>query len=281
MTTRFDAAVGKERGPGAGAEHPSLARAHVSVGIGVSLENAPGGKGLGGEEPSRVEYLWPAITALEERELRGSYEALTGRRVWPRMLPLLRVVHRRHGPDTVALLGELYEKHGVQDLLIRLRDHPPRLDTQPDVYASTSMSIEAAPQGPAGSPPNELVEPKIETADQATLGGQPAASKGHQKAPEGPRGGDLLSLRTGEEVHLRLPSVLPPESARHDAGIDLGAWCGCPEEDLRPDVLHCAAHAPEYRSVPKRRYDRRRSNPDAAGFFSSREGPAVTGALRP
>ena len=127
MNTKFNAADGPERGPVAGVQDPPLARAHVSVGVGVSRENVPGGKGLGGEERARVEYLWPVITALEERELCLAYEALTGRRVWPKMLPLLRVAHRRHGPDTIALLNELHEEGGVQDLLVRLRDYPPGL----------------------------------------------------------------------------------------------------------------------------------------------------------
>src|SRR5664280_1123078 len=131
---------------------PSLARAHVSVGIGVSLENVPGGRTLGvGEEPARVGYLFPPITALEEQELCLAYEVLTGRRVWPKMLPLLRVILRRHGPDTISLLRELFEERGVQNLLIRLRDYPPRLNPDSDVARSTLASIEAEIRGPAPS----------------------------------------------------------------------------------------------------------------------------------
>jgi hypothetical protein len=59
------------------------------------------------------------------------------------------------------------------------------------------------------------------------------------------------------------------------------AWCGCREEALRPGLLYCASHRPEYLSAPQRRYDRRPSNPGATLFFLAAPGPSVTGTPRP
>lgn len=65
-------------------------------------------------------------------------------------------------------------------------------------------------------------------------------------------------------------------------GVDTdSAWCGCPEEVLRPGLLYCEVNRPKFGSAPKRRYDRRPSNPAATSFFSARAEPSATGALRP
>ncbi len=58
------------------------------------------------------------------------------------------------------------------------------------------------------------------------------------------------------------------------------AWCGCPEEDLRPDLLYCAAHRPRFGSFPKLRHDRRGSNPAAAPFFAAAAGQTAAGVSR-
>lgn len=237
-------ADGMERDHAAGVQSPSLARAHVSVGIGVSLENVPGGRTLGvGEEPARVEYLFPPITALEEQELCLAYEALTCRRVWPKMLPLLRVILRRHGPDTIPLLGDLYEQGSVQDLLIRLRDLPRQ--------ASFLTSSEAAPHRPVAPSP----------AASAHVSDEGEADRVAAIAP-------LFGLGNQEPT--------PDEKKCSGDGADLGAWCGCPEAHLRPNVLYCEVHRPRFGSAPKLRYDRRISNPAAARLFA-----AAAGAPRP
>jgi hypothetical protein len=242
MRTRFGPADHTERGAVARVEDPSLTRAHVSVGIGVSGENVLGAEGLGGEERARIEYLWPPITGLQESELCLAYEALTGRRVWPKMLPLLRVILRRHGPGAISLLGDLHEEGGVQDLLIRLRDYPPRLNPDSGVAGSTLTSIEADVQEPAGSSSSELAQPKIASISQ------------------GPRP--------------------PSEPVRHEPSADLDAWCGCPEEDLQPNVLYCARHY-RYGYAGKLRLDRRESNPAAARFFAATAGSSASEASMP
>jgi hypothetical protein len=244
-------ADGMGRDHAAGVQSPSLARAHVSVGIGVSLENVPGGRTLGvGEEPARVEYLFPPITALEEQELCLAYEALTGRRVWPKMLPLLRVIHRRHGPDMIRLLGDLYEEGGVQYLLLRLRDYPPR-------QASFLTSSEAAPHRPAAPSP----------AASAHVNDEGEADRVAAIAPP-------FGLENQEPTR--------DEKKCSGDGADLGAWCGCPEAHLRPNVLYCEAHRPRFGSVPKLRYDRRISNPATAGFLAAAAtGQSAAGAPRP
>jgi hypothetical protein len=242
-------ADGPERGAVAGVQSPSLVRAHVSVGIGVSLENVPGGRTLGvGEEPARVEYLFPPITALAEQELCLAYEALTGRRVWPKMLPLLRVIHRRHGPDTIRLLGDLYEEGGVQDLLLRLRDYPPR-------QASFLTSSEAAPHRPAAPSPAALAHVSDEgEADRVAAIAPPFGLENQEPTRD--------------------------EKKCSGDGADLSAWCGCPEEDLRPDILYCGVHRPRFGSAPKLRYDRRESNP-AAARFAAAAGSSATEASTP
>jgi len=250
MNRKLDAADNRERGAVARVQNPSLAPAHVSVGIGVSLENVPGGRTLGvGEEPARVEYLFPPITALEEQELGLAYEALTGRRVWPKMLPLLRVIHRRHGPDTIRLLGDLYEEGGVQYLLLRLRDYPPR-------QASFLTSSEAAPHRPAAPSP----------AASARVSDEGEADRVAAIAPP-------FGLGNQEPT--------PDEKKCSGDAADLSAWCGCPEEDLRPDILYCEVHRPRFGSVPKLRYDRRISNPAAAGFLAAAAGLSASQAPTP
>lgn len=58
------------------------------------------------------------------------------------------------------------------------------------------------------------------------------------------------------------------------------AWCGCPEEELRPGLLYCASHRPGYLSAPKLRYDRRESNPAATRFFAATADQSGSGARR-
>lgn len=136
----------------------SSSRARVSLG----LENVLEGKGLGVEESARVEYRFPRISALEEKELSDAYDAITGRRVWSKMLPLLRVCHRRHGPDTIPLLCELFEEAGVENLLLRLRDRPPRIGQPSDSSAPTLRLVHDArpqPASPRARPRGQRAEP--------------------------------------------------------------------------------------------------------------------------
>jgi len=76
---------------------------------------------------------------------------------------------------------------------------------------------------------------------------------------------DQAGSRGGEGVH----EDLPPNQADADS-----AWCGCPEEELRPGVLYCDAHRPAYGSKPKTQYDRKPCNPAAARFFAAINGDA-------
>ncbi len=253
MTTRSTATDGPERGPGMGVQDPSLARAHVSVGVGVSRENVPGGKGLGGEERVRVEYLWPVITALEEKELCLAYEALTGRRVWPKMLPLLRVAHRRHGPDTVALLRELYREGGVQDLLVRVRDYPPGLDQRTDCPASTFTSMEADRQGPAGPPPSEpygITEDR--DADQRTPSAPSGTPARQEPTPDGPAARSApMAQGMADEITTDFPGMPLPGSTPRGAGGNRAASEADPgrRPTLGPDPS-LAEPAPARRSRP-------------------------------
>jgi hypothetical protein len=262
-------ADGTQDGRPAGIDDPSLARARVSVGLSLSLENVPRGKRLGGEEGARVEYRWPPVSQLEERDLSVAYEALTGRQVWRGVLPLLILARRRHGPDTLSLLRELYQEGGVQDLLARLRAYPPRHDPHPNYGPSTLVPAEVDPQGPAGPAPTELA--------QAALDASPATPKGQERTPNRLTGDSvLLSHGVGEEITPEVPSLSLPDSTRHDAGP---SDCGCDEADLLPGLIYCATHRPPFDPNSHRRYDRRSSNPAAARFLSAADGPSSVGVL--
>jgi hypothetical protein len=275
-------ADGIGRDHAAGIDDSSLARARVGVGLSLSLslENVPRGKRLGGEEGARVEYRWPPVSQLEERDLSVAYEALTGRRVWRGVLPLLILARRRHGPDTLSLLRELYQEGGVQDLLARLRAYPPRHDPHPNYVASTLVPAEADPQGPAGPSSSELGRAEHEHGtDQVTPGGPPATPKGRERMPDRLRGGFvLISHGVGEKIVPEVPRLSLPDSTRRDAGP---GDCGCDEADLLPGLIYCATHRPPFDSNSHRRYDRRSSNPAAALFLSEADYPSAAGALRP
>lgn len=53
--------------------------------------------------------------------------------------------------------------------------------------------------------------------------------------------------------------------------------CGCPEADVLPSLIYCAAHRPLFGGTSKRRWDRTSANPDAARFFPQ-EPPLAAGA---
>jgi hypothetical protein len=187
MTTKFPASNDPERGPAAGVQDPSLARAHVSRSLSLSLENGPRGRTLGvGEEPVGHTYRWPPISPPLERGLSAAYKAVTGRQVWRSVLPPLILAARLHGPDTVALLGELYREGGVHDLLARLIAHPPRSAPHPDYAVSTEVPSEAASvrgaNPPAATPARVVREP---TVDGARRGVPPRAPEFQKRTPGG------------------------------------------------------------------------------------------------
>ena len=55
------------------------------------------------------------------------------------------------------------------------------------------------------------------------------------------------------------------------------ADCGCPEADILPGLIYCAAHRPRFDGTSKRQWDRNSVNPDAARFFPQ-EQPLAAGA---
>jgi hypothetical protein len=245
-------------GRAADAEGPTIARARVSVGLSLSLENDPRGRTLGvGEESADLVYRWPPVSPSQERDLSVAYTAHTARRVFRGPLRLLILAARLHGPDTVSLLRELYEEGGVQDLLARVIAYPPRLDPHPDYAVSTEVPSEAAPHRPAAPSP----------AASAHVSDEGEADRVAAIAPP-------FGLENQEPTR--------DEKKCSGDGADLGAWCGCPEAHLRPNVLYCEDHRPRFGSAPKLRYDRRISNPAAAGFLAAAAtGQSAAGAPRP
>ena len=67
------------------------------------------------------------------------------------------------------------------------------------------------------------------------------------------------------------------ETTRERAPDGHGGDCGCPEADVLPNVIYCAAHRPPFDGASKRRWDRTSANPDAARFFPQ-EPPMAAGA---
>jgi hypothetical protein len=93
--------------------------------------------------------------------------------------------------------------------------------------------------------------------------------------PDSPTPSDRNRHQTGAsvvggQVRLDQPAQVDPDSA----------WCGCPEEVLRPGLLYCEDHQPRFGSAPTLRHDRRESNPAAARFFAARR-QSATEAPRP
>jgi hypothetical protein len=181
---------------------PAPAPARVSVGLGLGLENGPRGKRLrAGEERAELKYRWPPVSPFLERELSGAYAAITGRRVWGSVLPLLILAARLHGPDTTTLLRELYQADGVQDLLARLIANPPRLAPHPDYDISTLARL-------------EVDQPSIEADDAPNGGGVGEAQDGAAPA-EPERRGQVPELPTHSATvvsrHADLPRLSGPE----------------------------------------------------------------------
>jgi hypothetical protein len=212
MTTKFDAADNPERGPAAGVQDPSLARAHVSGSLSLSLENGPRGRTLRvGEEPAGHTYRWPPVSPSQERDLSAAYSAITGRRVFRGPLRLLILAARLHGPDTIPLLGELYREGGAQDLLARLIAYPSRLNPHPDYVVSPGVPSEVEPQGPADQPTAAPVRVVRE---------QQADALAKDRTPGGLTPIALLLRRPAEEESApRLPGEPGPVSTPRQDGL--------------------------------------------------------------
>jgi len=181
-------------------------------------------------------FLFPRPTPPELDELIREYEQTTGDRV--RTNPkrnFLAACYRIHGDDFLPLARETFGSTGtVTNLLGLLRETPPR-DTQARLDRTT--------QSPKANPPTETDAEgwsDLRERDPGTF--EP----------------DEMASDEGQSDEPYRPSQADTQSA----------WCGCPVEDLRPDVLYCVAHRPGYLSVPRRRYDRRESNPAAARYFA-------------
>ena len=74
----------------------------------------------------RIEYRHPYLTEDALAPIYAAYQTLTGRSVFDGVRKLLVLNARVHGPDLIPLMGEVHAEHGVDDLLKRLLNHPPR-----------------------------------------------------------------------------------------------------------------------------------------------------------
>jgi len=243
-------ADGMGRDHAAGAEGPSLARAYVSVGLSLGLENGPRGRTLGvGEEPAGLVYRWPPVSTPLERDLSVAYTAITGRRVFRGPHRLLILAARLHGPDTIPLLGELYREGGVDDLLRRLIAHPPRLDPHPDYIVAPAVPPQAEPQGPAAPSPAAPSRMASESpADRASRGVRPRPIEANHRTSSGLTPIAAIVRRPAED---RLTPGLSAESGplpTPDQDDRLPASAG----DLEPRQAHGSETSPAEPGEPAR-----------------------------
>jgi hypothetical protein len=217
MNRKFDAADNRERGASPGVQDPCLARAHVSVGLGLSLENVLRGRTLGvGEEPAGLVYRWPPVSTPLEWDLSVAYTAVTGRRVFGGPHRLLILAARLHGPDTIPLLGKLYREGGVDDLLRRLIAYPPRLDPHPDYIVAPAVPPQAEPQGPAAPSPAAPIRMASESlADRVSRGVRPRPPEANHRTSSGLTPIAAIVRRPAED---RLTPDLEPEPTASGTG---------------------------------------------------------------
>jgi hypothetical protein len=157
---------------------------------------------------------------------------------------LVAACYRVHGDDFLPLAIETFERTGTAtNLLGKLRVREPRDGTATASTSDTTLATAVTPT------------PTSETSVD-----------GWAPYPFDDGDGD-----TGEPV---LDLIAPPNQMHAES-----TWCGCPEADLRPDLLYCASHRPTFGAHPKWRWDRRRSNPQAAEFYAQQELELVSSAI--
>lgn len=155
-------------------------------------------------------------------------------------------------PRKRNLIATCYRVHG-DDFLSLVRETFGRTGTATNLLGQLRVQ-----------PPREGDPVKAVTLDSTE-----AAAPGSPSSSDGRRDQTVMST-VGGQVRQGQPNPV-------EAG---SGWCGCPEEDLRPDVLYCAAHRPMFGSAPKLRYDRLESNPAASRFFAVTARQPAFGAPR-
>ena len=88
--------------------------------------------------------------------------------------------------------------------------------------------------------------------------------------------GEIRCMAPRLEVRRPVPPLAEPATPAARApgakpSEDLALGCGCCVAMLLPGLIYCEAHRPPFNGRETRRYDRPRSNPDAARFFDDVE----------
>lgn len=226
--------VERNRSPDDPAVPTGLARAHVSVGLDVGLDVGPENhleerrsEKRADVGAPRVEYRWPPVSATEERELASAYAALTDRRVPGGVMRLLILARRSHGPDTIPLLQRLHAAYGVRDLLLRLRNHSPRLDPHPDWAASTSAPPHVSRDHSESSPPARCPGPRRtgpqEGRRQPASGTANDTRRANSAAPTEPeRRGPIDADESERPARTRVPGRRPINAPWDDEDLAEG-----------------------------------------------------------
>jgi len=167
--------------------------------------------GIGSHPP--VEYRYPYITEDALVPVYIAYQALTSRKVFNRVRTLLILNARLHGPDFIPLMKDLYAQHGVDDLLKRLLNHPPRL-MSPGPQASPATSAGRTSATGASEP----------CPGEATL--SRAQEIAWRVAEFRPQHDDGLHPRDWRAPYGRVPvgsGECPPCGDQHEG--EPGGWC--------------------------------------------------------
>ena len=110
----------------------------------------------------RVEYRHAYLTEDALAPIYAAYQALTGRRVFDGVRKLLVLNARVHGPDLIPLMGDLHAQHGVDDLLKRLLNYPPR-PVPPSQQATTAgLPDRADADNASASRPDEATFTRVQ-----------------------------------------------------------------------------------------------------------------------
>jgi hypothetical protein len=188
-------------------------------------------------------------------------EGATARR-WTREEARSRIADAplfRFGPPSAAVLDEVVEQYqAITGDRIRPRGKRNLLAACYRLHGADLIPYVADEFAVLGTAQNLLglirCAPPRESGDDEVMAN---AEVGRAPAP-------LSTAQTAAD-HLAGSASLP-----RSVGVDHDGL-PCPVESCLPGLIYCEGHCPRFDPTSKRRYDRRPSNPDAAGYFGGQE----------
>jgi hypothetical protein len=128
---------------------------------------------MGSRSPSGIDLKddyrqYPAVTSQRVSQVATSYESLTGRKVYPRVMGTVAIIARIHGDQTESLMKKVYDAIGVNDLLRVLRETP--RGAEPVIADGSRWS-------PPTRPPHTIIVTGVAPAPRSTASPSPAACR--------------------------------------------------------------------------------------------------------